>query len=95
MAIQDVGRSATDCEEQLQPVYSDMGVAIQGVRRLSRALNALASLTTSGNPAQTNLGVLSSEDLGALLSSLSDLADSHTTQLELTLARAVALSQRH
>lgn len=78
---------------QLQPTLNDMSILVGDLKRIGRSLNALASLTTSGNPSQTDLGSLNSEDFGALLESLGDLATYQTARLERLVNRAIEASK--
>lgn len=77
----------------LSHTLRDMSHIVSNLHRIGRSLNALAALATSGDPSSSNLGVISSEDLGALLGTLGDSALQDTTRLDRLVGQAIQASQ--
>lgn len=80
--------------DQLAQMLKDIQASTDDLQRVSRALNALASLTTSGNPIHTHLEVVNSEDLGALFNVIGDYVATKTRALDDLVHQAAEVARR-
>lgn len=79
---------------QIGPLIADMQTSAYDLQRIGRALNAVAALTTSGDPAHTHLEVVNSEDLGALFNLIGDCVTRKSRGLEEALSRVAQVGKQ-